>query len=98
MPSVAALCSAPMATLRHEVWVDGEGLPMVCLAGPLGDDARRLQEPGARLAWTFDAGSHFDAMTVYYSRMGWGAYTSENESDREAYPDSWAATQRDAPG
>jgi hypothetical protein len=86
-----------MAILRHEVWEDygdgGEVLPGVCLAGPDGDDFRRLLASTARLIHTFEAGSHHEAMTIYYSLMGWGAYETEHPWDRLPYPDEWRSRQ-----
>ena len=59
-----------------------------CLAGPHGDAARRLADPDARLVWTVEAVSHFDAMTKYYEHMGWGKYTTEYpEWDCVSYAD-----------
>lgn len=59
---------------------------MFCLAGPMGDGARNLLGPKARLIWTVEAESHFEAMTLYYQRKGWGAYTSEHpDLDKQTY-------------
>jgi len=45
-----------MARLLHELWVDEEGEEMLCLAGPMGDDARRrLLGPRRHLVWTVTA-------------------------------------------
>jgi hypothetical protein len=43
--------------------------------------------------WVVDAGRHFEAMTAYHERMGWGPYTSEHQWDRQPYPDDWRRTQ-----
>lgn len=43
--------------------------------------------PGAKLVWTVEAGSHFEAMTKYYEYMGWGEYKTEFESDYKPYED-----------
>ncbi|HEU0032747.1 MAG TPA: hypothetical protein VFQ53_19080 [Kofleriaceae bacterium] len=83
-----------MARLEHEVWRDAKGLPMCCLAGPDGDDARRLNGDGARLVWTFEAGSHFEAMTTYNRYLGRGEYTTVHASDHDPYPDEWLQRQR----
>jgi hypothetical protein len=83
-----------MACLKHELWESPEGLTTFCLAGPMGDEARRQLEPGSRIVWTVEAESHFDATTRYYERMGWGTYTTEHDWDFQPYPDDWAATQR----
>lgn len=84
-----------MAALKHEVWRDAKGLPMCCLAGPDGEDARRLNGEGATLVWTFEASSHFDAMTAYYRFLDRGAYTTNIENDHEPYPEAWAERQRE---
>jgi hypothetical protein len=47
-----------------------------------------------RGVWTIEADSHFDAMTKYYSHMGWGEYTSEHVADFDPYPDEWLQVQR----
>ncbi|MBX9823545.1 MAG: hypothetical protein K2Y27_00990 [Xanthobacteraceae bacterium] len=55
-----------MADLLHEIWVetcDGTERESLCLAGPDGDDARRLHARNARLVHTFATGSPFAAMT-----------------------------------
>jgi hypothetical protein len=52
-----------MAKLMHELWEEYGGGSTFCLAGPMGDGARGLLGPEARLIWTVEAGSHFDAMT-----------------------------------
>lgn len=83
-----------MAILKHEVWRDAEGLEMCCLAGPDGEDARRLNGEGATLVWTFEAGSHFDAMNTYYRDLGRGEYTTSLEQDYEPYPDEWLERQQ----
>jgi hypothetical protein len=64
--------------MLHELWVHDEGQQTFCLAGPHGDDARRLAGPDAQLTWTVEAVSHFDAMTKYYEHMGWGTYTTQH--------------------
>jgi hypothetical protein len=55
----------------HELWDDGENGQTFCLAGPMGNYARAMLGPHARLSWTVDAASHFEAMTRYYDHMGW---------------------------
>ena len=85
-----------MAILKHEVWVGNDGLPGCCLAGPAGDGARRLfSEDGAKLIWTFEAGSHFEAMTKYHAHMGYEPYTTDLSQDRDPYPDAWLEAQRE---
>jgi hypothetical protein len=83
-----------MARLLHELWESPEGLGTFCLAGPDGDGARALLEPGSKLVWTVEADSHFEAMSLYYARMGWGPYTTEHERDRQPYPQEWLARQK----
>jgi hypothetical protein len=81
-----------VAILRHELWDEGDGRRTFCLAGPMGADARALLEPGARLVWEFEAGSHFEAMSLYYEHMGWGSY-AEHDWDHQPYPDDWRLRQ-----
>jgi hypothetical protein len=86
-----------MAILRHEVWRGSDGLPMCCLAGPDGDKARRLfGEKNATLVWTFEAGSHFEAMTKYNEFLGREVYTTDQAPDHTPYPDPWLQRQRAA--
>jgi hypothetical protein len=79
--------------LVHEVWIEvgasGESLPSLLLAGPLGDEARRLLGPSARQVATISAANHFEAMTAYYRLMGWGEYTTVQPDDYAAYPSEW---------
>jgi hypothetical protein len=87
-----------MVTLLHEVWEEidenGQSLPGCCLAGPDGDGHRALMSSGARLIHTFEAGSHYEAMTIYYRLTGWGDYTTTEPWDREPYPVEWLERQR----
>ncbi len=85
----------PLAVYRghvlHELWEDedepSEGWTF-CLAGPMGNDARAWLSPRARLIWTLEAASHFEAMTRYYERMGWGVYSTDfPEVDKQSYAD-----------
>ncbi|MDH0866883.1 hypothetical protein [Mitsuaria sp. GD03876] len=89
-----------MAQLLHEVWETpdehGQWLPSLLLAGPDGDGARAMHEPGARLVTTLRAGSTFEAMTRFYALYDWGACTTSHEADFEPYPDDWAARQGSA--
>lgn len=74
------------ATMKHELWVEDEGEQTFCLAGPHGDSARALLAPGARLVWSCEAPSHFEAMAKYYQYMGWGSYRSDYpEIDKRTY-------------
>ena len=52
----------------HELWVHSDGQTF-CLSGPHGDDARFDLPDDARLTWTVEATSHFEAMTLYYAHM-----------------------------
>jgi hypothetical protein len=86
-----------MAVLVHEVWEEVSGgmvLHGCCLADPLGADFRQHLEAGARLLTTFEAGSHFEAMTIYYRYLGRGAYTTHEPWDYQPYPDEWLTEQR----
>ncbi|MGQ0468169.1 MAG: hypothetical protein ACT4QG_22985 [Sporichthyaceae bacterium] len=70
--------------MLHELWDDHDeegqwGYWTFCLAGPHGDDARAMLNPDARLTWTVEAATHFEAMTLYYEHQGWGTYTTINE-------------------
>lgn len=72
--------------MKHELWIEDEDGQTFCLAGPHGYSARRLLEPGAKLVWTCEASSYFEAMTKYYEYMGWGEYKSDYpEEDKKAY-------------
>ena len=76
--------------MLHELWNDPEpvesGYLTFCLAGPHGDAARSDLSSKAELIWTVEARSHFEAMTVYYERMGWGEYTTDfPEVDKQPY-------------
>ena len=81
--------------LVHEHWIDeSDGEHLFCLAGPAGDSARSLLEGVARLVWTCEAESYFEAMTKYYEHQGWGVYTSDfEELDRRPYIDENGATR-----
>lgn len=68
--------------------MDDDGLGSFILAGEHGMEARSLLESGAKLVWTCEAVSHFDAMTKYYKHMDWGEYTTDfPEHDKRAYAD-----------
>jgi hypothetical protein len=67
--------------LKHELWQDDEGQSNICLAGPRGEGARKLAGSNAKLIWTTEAGSHFDAMTAYYDFMDWGTYRTDQPWD-----------------
>jgi hypothetical protein len=82
--------------LKHELWEDKDGLFTFVLSGPMGEEARSQIAPGARMIWEVEANSHFEAMTLYYRRMGWGRYTTEHEWDYQPYPLEW--WQKQNPG
>jgi hypothetical protein len=92
--TLAAIDPNTMTILIHEIWEvlddDGQVLPACLFAGPRGDEGRRLLGPNACLVHTFKAGSHFEAMTIYYDFYRWGVYTTDHASDVEPYPDEWA--------
>jgi hypothetical protein len=70
----------------HELWIESEQEQTFCLAGLLGEDARKLLTPQAKLVWTVEANSHFEAMTLYYAYMGWRDYTTDYpEWDKKSY-------------
>jgi hypothetical protein len=88
-----------MVKLIHEIWevTDNRGcvLPALILAGPDGEAARKLlrEEGVPECVHRFEAGSHFEAMTIYYRHYGRGEYTTDFASDREPYPEDWARRQ-----
>jgi hypothetical protein len=81
-----------MAILRHEVWQDENGVGM-CLAGPQGDNFRETLGGGARLIHVFDAGSWFEAMTIYNRLRGFGTYKADGPDVHEPYPEEWRRRQ-----
>lgn len=87
-----------MAKLVYEIWLDpdedGQYLPGLCLAGPEGDDFRKLLAPGAILSGTLLAESSFDAMTQYYQRNGWGEWTTSFTVDYEIHAQELADAQQ----
>jgi hypothetical protein len=52
---------------------------------------------GARLVTTFEAGSHFEAMTTYYRLMDWGEYTTDQEWDYQPYRGEWFCQRPEQP-
>ena len=83
-----------MAILKHELWIDTEGLETFCIAGPSGEGVRKLLPAGSNLVWTVEAGSHFEAMSKYYNYIGWGKYETDQVWDFEPYPEDWLKTQQ----
>lgn len=87
--------------MLHELWDDpeDEGRYTFCLSGPRGDESRAQLSPAARLVWTVEAASHFEAMTAYYEHQGWGAYTTDQEWDHKTYVEhGWEIDGRPARG
>lgn len=77
--------------MLHELWEDPEpgdhgAYLTFCPAGPQGGPARATLSSAARLTWTVEAESHFEAMTLYYEHQGWGVYTTDfPEIDKQTY-------------
>jgi len=72
--------------MKHELWFESEKEQTFCLAGPHGDSARKLLSADAKLVWTCEAKSHFEAMQKYYQHMSWGEYTTDfPEIDKKTY-------------
>lgn len=70
----------------HELWLENEDEQTFCLSGTAGDSVRKLLSSNAKLIWTCDAESYFDAMTQYYTYMNWGEYKSETpDEDKVLY-------------
>jgi hypothetical protein len=86
-----------MSRLVHEIWEettdDGMILHSCCLAGVLGAECRKSLAPNARLLSTFEAGSHFEAMTIYHEYLDREKYTTIYEQDYLPYPREWADKQ-----
>lgn len=87
-----------MAELLHEIWIqaDENGRPLegCCLAGPAGEDFRKLLNPDAKLVNIFKANCHFEAMNIYYQYCDLETYISDRDWDHEPYPDAWAQKQK----
>lgn len=49
---------------------------MLVSLGLESDASRALLSGSARIVWTAEAISHFDAMTKYCEHQGWGVYTT----------------------
>jgi hypothetical protein len=91
-----------MATLLHEIWRetnrDGtiSGYAFI-LAGPMGDAARDLLQPGATLIHVYEAGSVIEAGTIRNRLLDFGPYTTPwPDLDSQPYPEEWARIQRGA--
>ena len=74
-----------MTKIKHDIWVNLEGLSMLCFSGDLGNESRELLEPNSKIIHSFFAESHFEAMTIYYHYMDLGSYESEFEIDKIQY-------------
>jgi hypothetical protein len=70
---------------KHEVWESPEGMTTLCNIEDNGYDYRINIEPNSKLIFSFEAYSHFDAMTKYYDFMKWGEYKTEFEVDKKPY-------------
>jgi len=73
---------------------NGELLPACLPFGPSGDAARALNEPGSACVFVFWENSHYEAMRFYYSFLGYGTYTTDQEWDFRPYPEEWLDEQR----
>jgi hypothetical protein len=83
--------------LLHELWQsieDGGEVHTFCLAGPRGVGCRETLPSDAKLVWTVWASSHYEAMSLYHERQGWGTYSTDQAWDLEPYPAEWIAEQR----
>jgi hypothetical protein len=80
--------------LVHETWEEEDGVVTVCLAGPDGDGARDQLAKGARLVRTFEAGSHFEAMTLHNAALKREPYSSNEPWDFQPYPAEWFERQQ----
>ena len=60
--------------LVHEIWLDpepdGQMLPGLCLAGPMGDGFRSLLNEGALKIGEISGTSRFEVMTKYWKLQG----------------------------
>jgi hypothetical protein len=57
-----------------------------------------MLEPDARLLTTFEAASHFEAMTIYHRYLGREGYQKVLEEDSLPYPAEWYHEQNAARG
>ncbi|MBP2461435.1 hypothetical protein J3A65_002199 [Rhizobium sp. PvP014] len=84
--------------LVHEVWLDpeadGQMLPGLCLAGPMGDGFRSVLNEGACKVGEIRGSSTFDLMIKYWKLQGWGKYTTSFEQDHEPFPEEWISIQQ----
>ena len=77
--------------MKHELWIENVGCQTFCLSVPHGNGARSLLDPSAKLVWTCEASSYFEAMTKYYQFMQWGEYKSDfpNEDKKTYFELGW---------
>lgn len=62
------------------------GYLLLCLTGPIGDEARATLSASARVTWTVEAGSLVEAMTQYYEHQEWWTSTTDfPEVDAQTY-------------
>jgi hypothetical protein len=84
--------------LVHEIWLDpetdGQMLPGLCLAGPMGNGFRTLLNKGALKVAELRGTSTFHVMTKYWKLQGWGEYETSLQQDHELYPEEWVTIQR----
>lgn len=78
----------------HEIWmspdeIEGEYLPSCIAFGPSGDGARALLEIRSYCVVVFWANCHYEAMQFYYSFLGRGTYTTDQDWDYQKYPEEW---------
>jgi hypothetical protein len=73
--------------MLHELWEEPGDSPFLFVqAGPGGDAARAMLPEDARLTWTVEAASYFEAMTKYYEHQGWGEWTTDfPQFDKQPY-------------
>ena len=74
-----------MALVKHDIWKNKEGLTALLFSGDIGKAGRNALQKDYELVHSFNADSHFDAMTKYYEFMDWGPYTTEFEVDKKPY-------------
>src|SRR5262249_27652368 len=56
--------------------------------------AAHTSPPNARLIQTFEAGSHYEAMTLYHTLLGREQYTTDQSWHYEPYPEQWRQEQQ----
>lgn len=71
--------------LKLDIWKNREGLTALIFSDDLGEEGRSALEDDYEIIHSFDAESHFDAMTKYYEFMDWGPYETQFEVDKKPY-------------